>query len=259
MLTEPKPADRITDRVRWIAARGIAAVVAGILVLGVGGRLVMLASRLLHPDAVGRLTENGNRIGEFTIDGTIGLMIFGGLLGGLFAGVVWVVVYEWIPRHWALVGAGSVAIGGLFLIEADNRDFRILDPPSIDVLLLLGLVFVFGAVIVRLDRWLDGRLPPARSLRAIVVYVVLVGLGAPIVLPTFGGFLSKEFCFCETPPVWTGLFLLSAALVSLTAWIIDLQPQARRPDWLSTAGRLASLGAITTAAIHLAGQVSAIL
>ncbi len=39
--------------------------------------MVMLASRLIHPDAVGRITENGNRIGEFTLEGTIGLILFG--------------------------------------------------------------------------------------------------------------------------------------------------------------------------------------
>jgi hypothetical protein len=52
----------LIGRIRWIAVGGLAGVVSGVLVLGLGGRLVMLASRLLHPDTAGRLTENGNRI-----------------------------------------------------------------------------------------------------------------------------------------------------------------------------------------------------
>ncbi|MEA1902973.1 MAG: hypothetical protein U9N56_05540 [Actinomycetota bacterium] len=100
MLTEqPRDLDvRIGGRVRWVAVRGLASAVAGLLVLGVGGRLVMLASRLLHPDAAGRITENGARIGEFTVEGTIELILFGGLLSGVFAGVIWVLVKEWIPQ-----------------------------------------------------------------------------------------------------------------------------------------------------------------
>ncbi|HEY5651539.1 MAG TPA: hypothetical protein VIW46_08840, partial [Acidimicrobiia bacterium] len=63
----------------------------------------MFISRVLHPDAAGRITENGNRIGEFTVDGTIELIVFGGLLSGVVAGVVWVLIREWIPDNPALV------------------------------------------------------------------------------------------------------------------------------------------------------------
>jgi ATP-binding cassette subfamily F protein 3 len=36
----------------------------GLLVAGLGGRLVMRAAALLEPSAIGRFTENGNQIGE---------------------------------------------------------------------------------------------------------------------------------------------------------------------------------------------------
>ena len=39
---------------------------------------------------------------------------------------------------------GAVAIGGGPLVEADNTDFAILGYPRADLVLLLGLIFVFG-------------------------------------------------------------------------------------------------------------------
>ena len=102
--------------VRWLVVRGLAAVASGTVVLG---------SRLLHPDAMGRVTENGNRIGDFTLDGTIELVVFGGVGSGVVAGVVWVIVWKWIPRHPAVVGFGAVALGGFNLIDSGSQDFVI--------------------------------------------------------------------------------------------------------------------------------------
>ena len=64
----------------------------------------MFASRLLHPEAVGEVTEGGNLIGEFTVDGTIALILFGGLGSGLIAGAVWVFIKRWIAESYWLVG-----------------------------------------------------------------------------------------------------------------------------------------------------------
>ena len=98
---------RLARLIRWVAVRGITSALAGVLVLGVGGRLVMLASRLLHPDAVGRITESENRIGEFTRDGTTGLVLLGGLFGGLIAGVIWVLGGTPHPRR---CGSSGVSV-----------------------------------------------------------------------------------------------------------------------------------------------------
>ncbi len=50
---------------RRVALLGVASVISGVLVGGVLGRIVMRISALAAgPEMVGRLTENGNRIGE---------------------------------------------------------------------------------------------------------------------------------------------------------------------------------------------------
>ena len=99
---------------RDIARGGLAGALVGIVVGGLGGRLVMRIAALLHPDAVGALTENGNRIGEITLGGTLSLILFG-LISCAMAGAVWVVVSPWIPGRAgvrALLAAGlAIAIG----------------------------------------------------------------------------------------------------------------------------------------------------
>jgi hypothetical protein len=242
-----------------VAVRGLASVIAGLVVLGVGGRLVMLASRLIHPDAVGRFTENGNRIGEFTVDGTIELIVFGGLGSGVAAGVVWVLVKEWIPRYPVPVGLGSVAIGGFLLVEADNTDFAILGDPRVDLVLLLGLIFVFGVVLFWLDRWLDRRLPEVGGTTSIVVYSLLVAVGVPFLVPVFGSFFSSEFCFCENPPIWTGIFLASTSIATIWWWKLSLRGWNTPPATLRTIGTTSIALTVTAGSIYLAREVLAIL
>jgi hypothetical protein len=251
-------ADRLFGRLRWIAARGLAGVTSGVLVLGLGGRLVMFLSRLLHPDAAGRFTENGNRIGELTTDGTLALLIFGGLAGGLFGGAVWVFVKEWIPDNPLLVGLGTVAIGGFLLVEADNPDFVILDPPVIDLILLLALVFLFGVVLHRFDKALERRLPNRRGVLALVVYGLLTVIGIAVAIPTFGNFFSAAFCACAHPPIWTGAFIAAAAVATLWWWALDLRGAEAPSSSLQAFGRLATAGAVLAGAFHLTIQMVAI-
>jgi hypothetical protein len=68
---------RTGEMLRDIARGGISGVIAEILVGGLGGlgglggRLVMRIAELLQPDAVSALPENGNRIGDITVGGTL--------------------------------------------------------------------------------------------------------------------------------------------------------------------------------------------
>jgi hypothetical protein len=251
--------DRMIRRLRWVAVGGLAAVTSGVLVLGIGGRLVMFLSRVHHPDAVGRFTENGNRIGEFTVEGTLALLVFGGLAGGLFAAVVWVIVKQWIPDNPLAVGLGAVAMGGFLLIEADNRDFLILSPPGLDLAPLLALVFLFGVVLHRFDKMFDSRLPARRGPVSTIVYMLLAAVGIAIAIPAFGNFFSPNFCACEEPPVWTGVFLAVTAIVTLSWWVLDLRGVERPPASLQLIGRLTTAAAAVAGSVHLVAQIVAII
>ena len=251
--------ERVIGLIRSLALGGLAAVVAGTVVFGIGGRLVMFASRLLHPDAVGRITENGNRVGEFTIDGTIELILFAGLGFGVVAGVIWVLVRQWIPGSAVVVGLGAVAIGGSLLIQADNRDFVILAGPELDLVLLVGLVFVFGASLYWIDSWLDRNVRERSKTVGIVIYSIMVAVGAVFAYPTFGTLFSEEFCFCSNPPRWTGIFLIVTALATVAWWIRFVRGADEPSRRLNMFGTTSVALAVAAGAIHLGREILHIL
>jgi len=250
---------RLVGLVRSVALGGLAGAIAGVVVLGVGGRLVMFMSRLLHPEALGRITENGNRVGEFTVEGTIGLIIFGGLLSGLLAGVVWVLVREWIPNKAALVGLGAVAIGGSFLIQGNNRDFVILQDPRLDLVLLLGLLFLFGVVLYWIDELLDKKMSDQPQTLGIVVYSLMIAIAAPLIIPTFASMFSKEFCFCLNPPIWTGVFLAATSLATVTWWVQHLRGANTPSQSLNMIGTASLTLTAIAGAVDLTTEITRIL
>lgn len=250
---------RLISLVRSVALGGLAGVIAGGVVLGLGGRLVMFASRLLHPEALGRATENGNRVGEFTIEGTIGLLIFGGVLSGVIGGVIWVLVRQWISANAVVVGLGAVAIGGFFLIKADNTDFIILTDPRIDLVLLVGLIFVFGVSLYSIDRWLDERTANPAGTAGIVGYSIMIAMGAPLAFPAFANMFSKDFCFCSNPPVWTGVFLTATSLATIVWWVQYLRGADTPSKILRSIGRSSLALTVAAGTVHLAGEIIHIL
>jgi hypothetical protein len=240
---------RLAGLVRSVALGGLAGAIAGVVVLGVGGRFVMFLSRLLHPEALRRTTESGARVGEFTVEGTVELIIFGGLLSGLLAGVIWVLVREWIPNNLVPVGLGTVAIGGSFLIHSDNTDFVILQNPRLDIVLLVGLLFLFGVVLYWVDGLLDSKMPAQPRTFGIVAYSLMIAIAAPLIIPTFGSLFTEEFCNCSNPPFWTGVFLTATSLSTIVWWVQHI----RGADTPSRT--LKNIGTTSLALTALAGAV----
>src|SRR6185436_18707748 len=114
------PANEI---LREITRGGVAGLIAGVLVAGVGGRLVMRLAALLVPESAGSFTENGNRIGDITLGGTFALILFIGVVGG----TLWVTVRPWLPASVGLRALISVpiaiALGTKGLVDGANPDF----------------------------------------------------------------------------------------------------------------------------------------
>ena len=251
--------ERVIELIRTIALGGLAAAIAGTVVFGIGGRVVMFASRLLHPEAVGRLTENGNRVGEFTVGGTIDLILFAGGGSGLVAGVIWVLVRHWIPDSAVLVGFGAVAIGGSLLIQSDNTDFVILTGPQIDLVLLLSLVFVFGAAVYWTDGWLHRKMRERPKTIGVVIYSAMVAAGVVFSYASFATLFSEDFCLCSNPPRWTGIFLIVTALATISWWIRYIRGAAEPSRRLSAVGTTSVALAVSAGAIHLGREILHIL
>jgi hypothetical protein len=237
----------IGEIVRDIARGGIAGALVGLVVGGIGGRLVMRLAALLHGDAVGFLTENGNRIGDITLIGTLGLVAFG-LVGGLLAGTIWVIVSPWIPgrpRTRALLTAGvAMSVGTPVLISSRNPDFLILDHDPVVVVSLVALVGLMGLSIALVDAWLDRRLPHAVPGRRIAVacYAIVAAMGAVLILPFVVLVLldSDEY----QSPLRAGVAMLVVGVCTVTWWGSRLRGHSSAPASLVVAGRAALLASV---------------
>jgi hypothetical protein len=228
---------------RDIARGGIGGLAVGVVVGGLGGRVAMRLVALLIPDASGSFTENGNRIGDITLGGSLGLIIFAGLFVGIFVGVIWVVVSPWLPRSLGLrtLAAVPLAIGlGAFgLIQGNNPDFSVLGYEASVILVLLGLVGLVGASMAVVDAWLDRRLPRARSVRSretgIYAAISLIGaLFAVGVVATFlGGALRPA-----------GIALLVSGVATLSWWYLRYRGAERPPVALRLLGSGSVIAAV---------------
>lgn len=222
---------------RDIARGGLAGILVGIVVAGIGGRLVMRLAALLVPVANGAITENDNVIGEITLRGTLALVIFIGLFFGASAGTIWVVVRPWLPgvgvirALWAAVVA--IGLGTFSLIRGGNSDFVVLGYDPVIVGSLVALVGLMGIGLSVVDGWLDRRLPvptSARS-RSTSVYAAITLVGGLLILPlVVGSFLGGELR-------WVGVGLIVVGVATLRWWLLRLRGADRPPRSLLLFGR----------------------
>jgi hypothetical protein len=248
---------RLAVPLRDIARGGLAGLLAGIVVAGIGGRIVMRAAALLVPEAAGRFTENGNRVGDITLSGTLGLVLAGGLFFGLFGAVVWVVVSPWIPggRRTRAVLAMPVAVSltAISLIQARNPDFQILRHDATTVVLLLALVGLAGLAIAGFDAWLDRRLPGAGvSGPADGAYLALTVAGGVLIFPI----VVAAYLGGERP---LGLALVAVGVATLIQWRFRYHGRPSPPTWLLIAGRGSLLVAVVLGVLALAPDVATAL
>ncbi len=211
---------------RHVALLGLATVVSGILIGGVGGRIVMRVSALAAgPEMGGRVTENGNRIGQFTIGGTLILIVFVGALGGVLASVVVVGSEPWLKWMGPARGLGfAVAVLAVYG-QFDSIDFLILEPKTLNVAMFLALFVVFGLTITALFWLFDRKLPKAGEHQQ-PGYLVLDAFGALALFLTIFFFTSPDFCGCE-PAYGIGALLLvmtASTGIRYASSVVDILP-----------------------------------
>lgn len=242
---------------RDIARGGLAGAIAGIVVAGLGGRIVMRLAAIIIPSSAGQFTENGNVIGEVTLPGTLALILFGGLLFGLVGGTVWVVISPWIPasgvRRAILAMPIAVALTGALLIQGANPDFLVLEHDGRVVGVLVALVGLSGLSLALLDSWLDDRLPEVVGWsRAVAVYAVVAVAGAVLILPIVITLYLGE-------ATRLGIVLIGVGLATLTWWALRMTGRDRPPTILLLAGRAAVLAAVAVGVLEFAPEVAAAL
>jgi len=145
---------------------GLAAgIITGIIVGGFGSRIAMRISAVLGGQEIaGLITENGNVVGDITVDGIVELLLFAGVFPGIAAGWLYVLVRRWLPgpRWWngLLFGMLLLMTTGRAIINDDNADFTKLGPAAVNVTMFAILFVLFGLLVAPITGALDRRLPP---------------------------------------------------------------------------------------------------
>jgi hypothetical protein len=146
--------------------------VAGLLVVGFGGRLVMrVLAATSGGGAQGRTTDAGERVGEITLGGSIGFFIFAGLLIPLASSIVFIPLRRVLPRTSWIAGSlfGLVLLATFGVsdpLSPDNVDFVILSPTWLAVTLVCLTALLFGVTFSALVARLDATLAALDQLRS---------------------------------------------------------------------------------------------
>ena len=225
--------------VREIARGGLAGAIVGVIVIGLGGRLVMRLATIAQEQAVGGTTDNGNRIGDITASGTLGLVTVGMFVGAM-AGTVWVIATPWLPgggvRRAVVAIPLAIAVGTSGLIEGNTGDFIQLRHDPVIVAMLVTLVGLVGLALSVIDDRLEHRLPHPRIDRRSVTwfYSIIVGIGAVLVFPIV---LASYFGSSRAGVASIGMALVLVGLATLAWWIQRLDGRTRPPIVLVSVGR----------------------
>ncbi len=182
--------DLLQRAVRQSAIGAIAGILVGTLVLGGGSRLFMRISGMLsEPQQQGMMTENGNKVGEITLSGTLGLLFFVGALFGMLSGIAVMAVRPWLPEkgpmRYLVTGAIGFAVAGPIVLEGgENADYQRFGIFGLNVCLFTTLPFLFGVAVMPVIDWLDRRISQdlpgvSRGWRDVPKSVLLVILFIP--------------------------------------------------------------------------------
>jgi hypothetical protein len=255
----------VAEILRGVLRAALACGIAGLLVAGIGGRVVMRLAAAMNPAATGLRTENGELIGEITVNGTVALLLFGGLLSGLVGSVVWIAVRAWIPgagmRRALLAAPIAAAVAGVALVRSDSRDFAILRSDFAIAAMLLALVGAFGFCVALLDERLDRRLPRpgADPANYALAALGLVMLGGVMSLPVaVAAFFSERACLCAIAPLPLGVPLLVAGGATLAWWVQQTRGRPHPSALVRFAGRAGLIGSVALGGSIVATEVAAL-
>ena len=129
----PSAAEPTSERLAQMVIVGpLAGIPAGILVGGIGSRLIMRILAMVNEEKAGVMTANGNISGEITAGGTLGLIIGVGLVSGVIGGLTYVTIRRWLPGGRLLKGVASGLV--LLCFSGINPDplAPLFDPDNVD-------------------------------------------------------------------------------------------------------------------------------
>jgi len=204
--------------------------VTGLVVGGGGGRLFMrVAGAAAADSAQGRTTEAGFTVGEVTLGGSLGLVVFIGIFVGIVGAVLYLIFRPWLAwtGRWRGVAYGLLlfAVGSATsdVMNPDNIDFFILGNQVLVVGMIFALFIGFGVFIEWMFGILDRRLPAVEgSVRWAYAFLAVLGAGAGGLTTPFLLF-NRQACDCD-PPFVAAAFVIVAAVGTALSWWNTVHP-----------------------------------
>jgi hypothetical protein len=154
---------------RRLCVLEVSGIVSGVLVGGLGSRLMMrIMAATSGASAQGRITQADEVVGRVTSGGTVGLLIFVGIGSGVLGALIYAIAGRFLPRRaWASGLVLGLLVLGLFArrdpLSPDNRDFTILSPVLLAVLLIAALFLLYGVTLAALSARLERIYPPLQA------------------------------------------------------------------------------------------------
>lgn len=192
LVVSAEPLELASRTVRAVVVGIVGGIIAGVLVAGLGGRLMMRVLAATSGDsAQGLVTEAHEAVGDVTLSGSVGFVVFNGIFFGMIGGIGYLLLRRWLPaRPWIgglIYGFVLLGLAPLDALNPGNTDFAILGPAWLAVLLVACLFPLYGmtvaSVVERLDRtWPNISTRP----RALLAYspLLLALVASPVALGT---------------------------------------------------------------------------
>ncbi len=225
----PSPKVAALSYLRGVAVALVGGFWAGALVTGPAVRLIMrLLAASAGDGAQGAITEAEEVVGEISIDGTIGLYLFGGVLPGLLSGAIYVTCRRWLPSG----RLGGLAFGALHLVVAATRidplrpgnpDFDIVGPGWLAALTFGLAAIAHGMAVVAIANRFSTRFPMVEASRRERVRSLL-----PLILPVL----------LLIPAVFLMIPLVAALIIVVVASQVPPLVRALRSRTVVLGGRI---------------------
>ncbi|MEP6761363.1 MAG: hypothetical protein ABJA93_08350 [Sporichthyaceae bacterium] len=183
----------------------LAGALLGLLVGGVGGRLAMMLLARLNPEATGVTSDDGFRIGQFTVGATLQLLLTGTVFGLVGACVYALVRHLMVGPRWfqvAAIAIGPAVVVGAEIVHGDGVDFRLLKPTWLAIALFLAIPALYAALLtlvaehwIREDSW-AGRAPlPIAAIPLLFLIPLAPLLAVMVALWALGEALRRDARF----------------------------------------------------------------
>ena len=229
-------------RLAWMVLAGF---VGGFLA-GVGSRLAMRAAGFLTEDRNRfRLTDNGNRVGEITLGGTL----FLGLLAGAL-GVVTILLYVALRSRLPFAGWQKsasfavllLAVFGYVVMDPGNEDYHLFGPAWLNVSTFSLLYLLMGFFTSQIYEWGMRHKLPSRAV-AIRSGVRVPLLGVATGFTGVGLFISLSAMIIGAP----GLIVIGLGVLAWLAnryALADRLTAVRAPAFVQTWGMMVVPGVL---------------